>query len=92
MKDEPHTRPSTLNEGIESDYASTTTSPKLDNRFSMGGDFSTMFSGVGNKKSAVTLDVENVRGMSESPTVSFDVLRRQRDPNTVSGGFADIHF
>jgi hypothetical protein len=92
MKDEPHTRPSTLSEGIESDYASTTTSPKLDNRFSMGGDFSTMFSGVGNRKSAMALDVENVQRMSESPTVSFNVRRRQRNSNMVSGGFADIHF
>jgi hypothetical protein len=47
---------------------STATSPKLDNRLSLGGDFSAMFSSVGNRKSQV-LDLNDVRSMSASPPV-----------------------
>lgn len=50
-------RPSTIDS-----YASTTTSPKVGDRMSLGGDFSQMFAGIGNRKSAVLLDdVENAK-------------------------------
>jgi hypothetical protein len=52
-----------------SSYASTATPPKLDDRdlgLSLGGDFSEMFSGFGNRKSVV-MDAENNRAMSQSP-------------------------
>lgn len=51
-----------------SSYASTATPPKLDERdlgLSLGGDFGDMFTGFGNRKSAVL--EPNDRAMSQSP-------------------------
>jgi len=52
-----------------SSYASTAIPPKLDDKelgLSLGGDFSDMFSGFGNRKSVV-LDSETNRAMSQTP-------------------------
>jgi hypothetical protein len=53
-----------------SSYASTATPPKLDQNhdlgLSLGGDFSDMFSGFGNRKSVV-MDAETNRSTSNSP-------------------------
>lgn len=53
-----------------SSYASTATPPKLESKtdlgLSLGGDFSDMFAGFGNRKSVV-MDAENYRAYSKSP-------------------------
>ncbi|KAF4635561.1 hypothetical protein G7Y89_g2535 [Cudoniella acicularis] len=54
-----------------SSYASTATPPKLDERdlgLSLGGDFSDMFTGFGNRKSVI-LEANESRGFSRSPDI-----------------------
>jgi hypothetical protein len=63
-----------------SSYASTATPPKLDDRdlgLSLGGDFGDMFTGFDKRKSAVLLQQENTRAMSQSP-VSEILMKIQK--------------
>jgi len=58
-----------------SSYASTATPPKLDERdlgLSLGGDFSDMFAGFGKRKSAMLVEEESNRAMSQSPVRKHD--------------------
>jgi hypothetical protein len=62
-----------------SSYASTATPPKLDERdlgLNLGGDFGDMFGGFDKRKSAMLLQQENNRTMSQSPVSNMTENQR----------------
>jgi hypothetical protein len=69
-----------------SSYASTATPPKLESKsdlgLSLGGDFSDMFAGLGNRKSVV-MEAENNRGHSQSPVCYSLLLNLERNLTNV---------